>query len=470
MIFRRLYHDRLAQSGYLIACQATKQAIVIDPLRDLAPYQDAARQEGVRITQVTETHIHADFLSGASALAEATGAELLLSGEGAGRAGYDRSAYPNARWLRDGDNIDVGRVRLEVMHVPGHTPEHIAFLVTDTATSDAPIGIVSGDFLFVGDVGRPDLLERAAGIQGTMAASARQLFASLHRTADLPDYLQLWPGHGAGSACGKALGAMPQSTLGYERRTNWALAPTSEADFVAAVLAGQPEPPAYFARMKQLNAAGVPALPERREMDVAALDRAIRDGTIAVDVRPPADFAAGHLPRSINVPLGNSFLSWAGSVIPPDRDVVLIASPATQRDAELARQQLHLIGLSRVLGVRAPERLASLSTEPLQTLASVNARALGPAGNDGITVLDVRNRSEWREGHIPGARHVPLPELTTRLDELRNSGPIAVHCQGGSRSAVAASVLAAAGFTDVTNVEGGYSAWVRAGNAPATGE
>ena len=469
MLLRRIYHDRLAQAGYLIACQATKEAIVVDPLRDPAPYIDAARQDGLQITHVTETHIHADFLSGAAALARVTGAELLLSGEGRGVAGYDPPAYPGARWLCDGDQLQVGRVRLDVMHVPGHTPEHIAFVVTDTATGEAPMGIVSGDFLFVGDVGRPDLLEKAAGMQGTMADSARQLFASLQRLATLPDYLQVWPGHGAGSACGKSLGAVPQSTLGYERRTNWALGVTNESDFVAQVLAGQPEPPAYFARMKKLNATGVPPLSSPREVPEAELRRGLETGGLAVDVRPPAEFAAGHLAGSINVPLGNSFLTWAGSVIPADRDVVLVASPAIRTDARMAMQQLQLIGISRVLGVLAPERLSAVATAPLQTLPTVDARSLGAGATSGVTVLDVRNRSEWDEGHIPGARHVPLPELTARLDELRDAGPIAVHCQGGSRSAVAASVLAAAGIHDVTNVEGGYSAWVLAGNTPATG-
>ncbi|MDQ6634425.1 MAG: MBL fold metallo-hydrolase, partial [Gemmatimonadota bacterium] len=377
MLLRRLYHDPLAQAGYLIACQATKEAIVVDPLRDPAPYIDAARQDGVRITYVTETHIHADFLSGAADLARASGARLLLSGEGPGVAGYDHAAYPDARWLCDGDRLLIGRVRLDVMHVPGHTPEHIAFVVTDTAAGDAPMGIVSGDFLFVGDVGRPDLLEKAAGMQGTMADSARQLFASLERLATLPDYLQIWPGHGAGSACGKSLGAVPQSTLGYERRTNWALGVTDESTFVAKVLAGQPEPPAYFARMKKLNATGAPPLSTRREMQEPDLRRALEKGALAVDVRPPAEFAAGHLAGSINVPLGNSFLTWAGSVIPASRDVVLVGSPAICADAGIAMNQLHLIGLGRVLGVLAPERLSAVATAPLQTLPTVDARALG---------------------------------------------------------------------------------------------
>lgn len=468
MLLRRLYHDRLAQAGYLVACQATKEAIVVDPLRDPAPYLEAARQEGVTITAVTETHVHADFLSGAPALAAAAGATLMLSGEGEGPASYRRSSFPDARWLHDGDRLRLGKVALEVLHVPGHTPEHIAFLVTDTAADDAPMGMLSGDFLFVGDVGRPDLLERAAGMQGTMDASARQLFASLRRLAHLPDYLQIWPGHGAGSACGKALGAVPQTTLGYERRTNWALADMPEEEFVRRALEGQPEPPPYFARMKALNAIGAPAPTAARASSADALLGALRGGALAVDVRPAEAFAAGFLPGSLNVPLGNSFLGWAGSVIPADRDLVLIATPALRAPAEHAARELRLIGIDRVLGVLAPERLATPGA-PLGTLPSMPAIAMEDQSRRGVTVLDVRTRSEWNEGHLPGARLIPLPELASRLDELRGLGPIAVHCQGGSRSAVAASVLRAAGFDDVINVEGGYSAWLRAGNAPAFG-
>ena len=470
MLLRRLYHDRLAQAGYLIACQATREAIVIDPLRDPAPYLEAARQEGVTITAVTETHVHADFLSGAAELAIAANARLLLSGEGDGTAGYDPVAYSAAEWLRDGDSLTFGQVMLEVLHVPGHTPEHLAFLVTDTAADDAPLGLLSGDFLFVGDVGRPDLLERAAGMQGTMARSARRLHASLARLAPLPDYLQIWPGHGAGSACGKALGAMPQSTLGYERRTNWALGIDDLEDFVGRVLAGQPEPPAYFSRMKQMNAGGAPPFPApRRQLSDDTLRRAIVDGALEVDLRPATDFAAGHRAGAINVPLGGSFLGWAGSVVPPDRDVVISTSPVLRRDAQLAVRELALIGLDRILGVLVSHDEGAAVDGVRSTLPSVPASALGDEARRGATVLDVRNRSEWEEGHVPGARLVPLQELRARLDELRGSRRIAVHCQGGSRSAVAASVLRAAGFVDVANVDGGFAAWVKAGNIPVTG-
>lgn len=470
MLFRRIYNDRLAQAAYLIACQRCKEAIVIDPLRDPALYLAAARQEGVRITMVAETHVHADFVSGATALANAADAELLLSAEGSGVAGYHRAAFPRARWLHDGDRIVLGQVSLDVMHSPGHTPEHIALVVTDNATTDAPVGFLSGDFLFVGDVGRPDLLERAAGIAGTMEESAHQLYASLHKLDALPDFVQVWPGHGAGSACGKSLGAVPQSTLGYERLTNWALQPHGEAGFVARVLDGQPEPPAYFARMKRINAVGAPPLPPRIEHTDAGLRAAVRNGALAVDVRPAAAFAAGHFAGSLNVPLGKSFLTWAGSVIPVDRDLVLVAAPDARQLATVAARELPLIGFDRVLGELAPGDLTELEI-PISTLNIVPAASLGAAANGDRLVLDVRNRSEWNEGHVPGAVHIPLAELASRVEELRDESdrPIAVHCQGGSRSAVAASVLLAAGFTEVANVEGGYAAWARAGNRPATG-
>ncbi len=469
MLLRRIYHDRLAQAGYLIACQSAKEAIVIDPLRDPMPYLEAAQRDGVRITHVTETHVHADFLSGASALASAAGAELLLSREGDGVGGYSRAAFSTARWLGDGDIVTVGRVRLDVLHVPGHTPEHLAFLVSDLAVSDVAMGLVSGDFLFVGDVGRPDLLERAVGVQGSMQASARQLFASLGRLANLPDYLQLWPGHGAGSACGKSLGAVPQSTIGYERRTNWALAGWAEDAFVAEVLRGQPEPPAYFARMKRANAAGAPRLPtaERHASDadlVGALTHAM-----VVDVRPAAEFAAGHLRGALSVPLGGSFLTWAGSVLPADRDLVIVTRQDLRNGSGANVRDLRLIGFDRVLGVITWEHLSSLGLE-LDALPAISADTLGDSAPGTSTVLDVRSRSEWETGHIPGARHIALADLVSRVDELRDAEPVLVHCQGGSRSAVAASVLRAAGIHDVANVTGGYSAWARAGHAPATGE
>ena len=243
MFFRRFYDDQLAQASYLVGCQATGQALVVDPNRHIEPYLRAAEAEGLRVTHVSETHIHADFVSGARELARRAGATLLLSDTGGADWRYRYAAEDGATLLADGDRFLVGRVEVKALHTPGHTPEHLTFLVTDTTVAGEPMGALTGDFIFVGDVGRPDLLERAARVAGTMETSARQLFQSLQRFAALPDYVQLWPGHGAGSACGKSLGAVPQSTLGYEKRFNWAFAVEDEDEFVRAVLAGQPDPP-----------------------------------------------------------------------------------------------------------------------------------------------------------------------------------------------------------------------------------
>jgi hydroxyacylglutathione hydrolase len=265
----------------------------VDPNRDIGRYLNAARDEGLRITEVTETHIHADFVSGARELAQRTGARLHLSRAGDPEWGYRYPDDSAVCWLADGSTIEVGRIGLRVLHVPGHTPEHLAFLVSDREKSGEPMGALTGDFVFVGDVGRPDLLERAAQARGTMERFARELFQSLQRFQSFPDYLQLWPGHGAGSACGKSLSAVPQSTLGYEKRFNWAFGIPDEAEFVRAVLAGQPEPPPYFARMKQINQTGPSLLGDRKpppRLSLEQLAAVLADGAIVVDTRDPGDF------------------------------------------------------------------------------------------------------------------------------------------------------------------------------------
>ncbi|MCE2803269.1 MAG: MBL fold metallo-hydrolase, partial [Gemmatimonadetes bacterium] len=256
MFLKRFYDDGLAQASYLLGCAKTGEAIVIDPNRDLQPYLDTAAAEKLTITHVTETHIHADYVSGSRELAQRAGAKLFLSAEGGPDWQYAFAKEAGAVLVHDGDIITVGNITIEVMHTPGHTPEHLSFLVTDTAAANEPIGIATGDFVFVGDVGRPDLLEKAAGVANTMAAGARQLYQSLERFRALPDFVQVWPGHGAGSACGKSLGAIPTSTVGYEKRFNWGVGTTSETAFIAGVLEGQPEPPLYFAEMKRINRDG----------------------------------------------------------------------------------------------------------------------------------------------------------------------------------------------------------------------
>ncbi|MFP5379223.1 MAG: MBL fold metallo-hydrolase, partial [Vicinamibacteria bacterium] len=255
MLVTRFFEPSIAQASYLIGCAAAREAIVIDANRDIETYIRAAEAEHVRIAYVTETHIHADYVSGSRELAARTGATLLLSDEG--DADWKYQFASEGRLVRHGDVVTMGNVRIDVVHTPGHTPEHLSFLVTDGAAADLPIAAVTGDFIFVGDVGRPDLLERAANFKGTMEIGARTLWASLQRfNAAHEDYLQIWPGHGAGSACGKGISAIPHSTLGYERRFNWAFKAADEAAFVREVLSGQPDPPKYFATMKRINKEG----------------------------------------------------------------------------------------------------------------------------------------------------------------------------------------------------------------------
>jgi hydroxyacylglutathione hydrolase len=469
MIFRRLYHDRLAQASYLIACEQTRIALIVDPIRDLQPYIQAASLEDVRIGFVAETHIHADFLSGAEALARETGAELCLSVEGDPATGVERIERTGARPLRHGDVIDVGSIRVRVLHTPGHTPEHLAFEVTDGATSGLPVGLLTGDFLFAGDVGRPDLLERAVGIQGSMRTSAAQLFRSLQALREMPDYLQVWPGHGAGSACGKSLGAVPQTTLGYELRANWAFQQRDEASFIEEALRDQPDPPAYFGRMKLLNARGAPAMPDLDPLAGSALVAAAREGARVVDLRASSKFLRAHLPGSLSIPRSRTFLHWAGSLLDPDGDIVLVADAPVTFAARDAMHDLALIGFDRVLGAIELDGLEALAPTGFASVPVISAAELA-ARTDGRTILDVRNDSEWNAGHIPGAIHIPLPRLAAHVAELRTAGPIVVHCQGGARSAIAASLLRAEGIHDITDAEGGYPAWLRAVDGAARKE
>ncbi|HXT15148.1 MAG TPA: rhodanese-like domain-containing protein [Gemmatimonadaceae bacterium] len=465
MLLERLYDDALAQASYLIGCQATGAAIVVDPNRDIPRYMVAASHAKLRIVMVTETHIHADFVSGARELASRTGAKLLLSSGGGDEWHYGFAATDHARLLRDGDTIDVGEVRLTVRHTPGHTPEHLCFVITDTAMSDRPVGMLTGDFIFAGDVGRPDLLERAAHQTGTMDVLARSLFHSIASTRDLPDYLQLWPGHGAGSACGKSLGAVPSTTMGYERLANWAFQTSDEDAFVREVLSGQPEAPGYFARMKAVNRDGPPRAADVSQrlpaMDLAGLRRAIGEGASIVDVRSTADFAAGHIPGTLNIPVGTSFPTWAGSLLSYDRDIVLLADDDDR--VRRARTMLAQVGHDRVVAVAGRDVRDAWASEvgPLQRVEQIDVVGLAAAHHR--LVVDVRGTPEWDAGHLPQAEHHYLGELAASLDQVPRDTPIALHCQGGTRSAIAASVLQAKGFTQVANVTGGFRAWQRAG-------
>lgn len=460
MLLKRFYHDGLAQASYLLGCQKTGEAIVIDPNRDPGPYLAAAAAEGMRITQVTETHIHADYLSGSRELAHATGARLLLSAMGTPDWQYAFAAADGARLLHHGDEVRVGNLRLEVVHTPGHTPEHIVFVCTDTPASAHPVGVFSGDFLFVGDVGRPDLLERAANVSGTMRAGAAQLFDSIQSfSTTYPDFLQVWPGHGSGSACGKALGAVPSTTLGYEKVANWALRIPDREAFIEAVLEGQPDPPRYFAMMKRLNKEG-PRILGTRSLPAAhaatALDATIAGGARVIDIRPAAAYAERHVRGTINIPFNKSFVTWAGWLVPYDRPFHLLTDGgAPQVQAALA--ELAMIGLDDCSGWFGPDALARATA----SIPQVEARALH--ADTGARVIDVRAIDEYQAGHLAGATHIPLGRLEERIGELDATRPIVLQCQGGARSAIAASLLEARGFASVTNLAGGYAAWVAAG-------
>ena len=476
MLLKRLYDSGLAQASYLVGCAATGEALVIDPNRDIDQYLNVAEAEGLKITHVTETHIHADFISGSRELAQRTGAQLLLSDEGDANWKYRFADADGATLLRDGNAFKVGNIRVDVIHTPGHTPEHLSFMITDTAATDRAMGVFTGDFIFAGDVGRPDLLERAAGIEGTMVDSARMLFRSLKRFVTLPDYFQLWPGHGAGSACGKSLGAIPSTTLGYEKIANWALGIADEESFIEQVLADQPEPPRYFAEMKRINKEG-PALlhgfrrPER--LAAGRIRELVDDGALIVDTRHASEYALGHIPGTLNIPLGKSFTNWAGWLLPYDRDVHLIVEKDAPHAIDEAVRDLAMIGLDRVAGYVDSDALTAWTAggERLALTPQVDVSHLSESlRNEDTLVIDVRGRTEWDAGHVAGARNIPLGYLAERVADLPKTTPIIVHCQSGARSAIAASVLETSGFGTVANVTGGFSAWAAAGYPVVRGE
>ncbi|HEX6161831.1 MAG TPA: MBL fold metallo-hydrolase [Vicinamibacterales bacterium] len=448
MIVKRFFEPLIAQNSYLIACGAAGEAIVIDPNINAQQYIDAAEAQNVRITHVTETHIHADFLSGARELAQRTGASLCLSDEGDASWKY---RFPHDRRLKNRDRITIGNVHVDVLHTPGHTPEHITFLITDGAVANQPIAAVTGDFVFVGDVGRPDLLEKAANIAGTMESSARTLWKSLQLLEPYPDFLQLWPGHGAGSSCGKGISAVPHSTLGYERLTNWAFNAKSEDDFIKNVLTGQPDPPPYFAVMKRVNRDGPTGSPARGLTGVRpTLDEILAQGHLVIDTRQAAEFAESHRHGTVNIPLNGSFLTWAGWLIPHDRDFYVISDRVDD-----VKKALALIGLDRIAGDYSEFSGRGGESVPQTSVDDLASRL--PAKD--LVLLDVRNENEWNEGHIPGAKHIPLGQLAQRINEVPADGNIVVHCQGGGRSAIAASLLQKLGRKQVANLTGGYRAY-----------
>ncbi|MCI4061145.1 MBL fold metallo-hydrolase [Micromonospora sp. R77] len=452
MLFTQYYLDCLSQASYLVADEATGRAVLVDPRRDIDEYLTDARARGLRIEGVINTHFHADFLAGHLEVAAATGAWI----------GYGRRAeteYP-IRKLADGERISLGDVTLEIMETPGHTPESISVLVHEHADAIVPYGVLTGDALFIGDVGRPDLL---ASFGVTADELGAMLYDSVQRKLmGLPDEVRVFPAHGAGSACGKNLSTERQSTIGEQRRTNYACAPMSREQFLALVTGGQPAAPGYFAFDAVLNRRArdlFDSTAAARPLTTAEFARARAEGAVVVDARDPHEYAAGHLAGAINVPADGRFAETAGSVVAPDRPVLVVA-PHDREEEIVVR--LARIGFDRVVGhLRDAEtalvELAAELTPARRRTATELRDALESA--DPPVVLDVRNAGEREQGAIAGSLHVPLAELSRRLDEVPADRPVVVHCAGGYRSSVAASVLRTAGRRDVSDLLGGYGAW-----------
>ena len=470
MLFKRFYDENLAQASYMIASETSREAIIVDPTLDTAQYVRAAGADRVRIAHVTETHIHADFLSGSRALAQAAGAALHLSAEGPTEFRYTERAMNDANPLRDGSTISFGDIRITAVHTPGHTPEHLTFVVSDLARGTSAVGALSGDFIFVGDVGRPDLLERSVGASGTMTSSATDLFHSIEKFSRQPDHLQIWPGHGAGSACGKSLGSMPQSTLGYEKLFNWAFTVADEKEFVDRVLRDQPVPPRYFAEMKRVNRAlrGAEQRAPVTRCSCDDVEKALNSGSILVDTRPAERFATGHVRGAVNIPYNKSFLNWCGALLAYDRALILMTDADSEEEIGATIADLRKIGLDRVSGFCGPEFLQEWRSKhgALERTRQIEPNEVfASADNGAVQIIDVRAPDEWRQGHIEGAQHIPLAALPEQLGALDLSAPIVLHCKGGGRSAIATSFLQANGASNVANMSGGYESWVASGLA-----
>ena len=458
MLLKYFYDPTLAHASYLVGCQRTGEAIVVDPGRDIDQYLVAARKEGVRITGVAETHIHADYVSGARELADRVNAKLFVSDEGPAEWKYQYAAQYQHQLLKNGDAFQVGNIRFEVLHTPGHTPESISFLVTDHGGgADQPMGIFTGDFVFVGSIGRPDLLEEAAGLMGTAEPGARDLFHSDQRFKSLPDFLQIWPAHGAGSACGKGLGAIPSSTVGYEKLFNPALQFTDEEEFVRYILSDQPEAPKYFAVMKRVNKVGPEIIGDRglpTPQEVTAIPSAVESGTV-IDLSPSSAYAQSHVPGTINIPT-NMLAGWAGWILDYSKPAYLIADPSELPES---MRVLHKIGIDGVAGYfdAGQVQQAGLRTESYPNVEP--KKLLSKLESGQVHLIDVRSDEEWKAGRIPGAEHLFLGRLPDRLDDLDRTKPVVAHCRSGGRSAVAVSILQAAGF-EAINLSGGYLAWL----------
>ena len=454
MFFRQYYLGCLSHASYLIGDTTTGRAVVVDPQRDVAEYVVDAEANGLAIERVIETHFHADFLSGHLELAAKTGATI-----GYGRAAAGRAEFP-IELLTDRQTISLGEVSLEIRETPGHTPESISIVVFPHGPGAEPDCVLTGDTLFIGDVGRPDLL---ASVGVTADDLARQLFHSLHeQLLTLPDTTKVFPAHGAGSACGKNLSTETVSTIGEQRATNYALAPMTEDAFVEAVTQGQSVAPLYFSfaanRNRELHDLLIDGAPPAT-LTVGEVLHHQHEGAVIVDARDDTAFAAGHLKGSVNVGLSGRFAEYAGEVMRPGTPIVLVTDPGHEMEAKV---RLARIGFDNVIGALIDPVTTFLGNpEHIQQLSRLSAAALQERLSTvpDLALIDVRNPGETALGMLPGARAVSLPSLLTQIDELDPHAPTVVYCAGGYRSAIASSLLRSHGFTDVSDIIGGYSAW-----------
>lgn len=462
MLLKYFYDSALAHASYLVGCQQTGEAIVVDPGRDIEQYLAAAKMEGMKIVGAAETHIHADYVSGVRELADRVGAKMFVSDEGPADWKYLFATDYDHQLLKDGDAFSVGKIEFEVMHTPGHTPESVSFLLTDKGGgANRPMGIFTGDFVFVGSIGRPDLLEEAAGIAGSAESGARDLFRSLKRFRELPDFLQVWPAHGAGSACGKGLGAIPSSTVGYEKLYNPALQYTDEQAFVDYVLAEQPEAPKYFAIMKRVNkegptVLGESSLPKKLSADGLAATVA---SEMVIDTAAPPKFAAAHFPGTINV--GAKLMGmWGGSVLDYDRPLYLISG---KHELEEVIRVMRKIGIENIAGYFDADEVAEAGLQS-SSIQQVTPGQLAEQMKSGkIELVDVRGAAERQEASIAGSQHVFLGSLQQNADRFDNGNTYAFYCRTGGRSMIGASIAERAGAKDVLNLVGGMDGWKKSG-------
>jgi len=457
MYFKQFYLGCLAHASYLIGSDG--EAAVVDPQRDVDQYIAGAQAQNLTIKYIIETHLHADFISGHRELTARTGAEIVFGAQ----AG---AAFPHHA-VKDGDELSIGRVKLRIMETPGHTPESICVLVIDTEVSGEPQKVLTGDTLFIGDVGRPDL---AGGKGYTPQAMAGMMYDSLHsKLLKLNDAVEVYPAHGAGSMCGKNLSTETSSTLGQQRKFNYALQPMTKGQFVKMMTTDLPEAPAYFAKDAEINRAGAPSmdqLPEPEALTPAEVFKRAREDTVVLDVRSAAEFGAGHVPGSLNIGLGGQFALWAGSLIPLNSAIVIVA----ESEDKVSEAQLRLarVGLENVSGFLAGGIYAwNQSGFAVAAVLQVSVCELNDLikTQTDLQLIDVRRLAEYESGHAPGAITAPLAKLREVLPSLRLdlSKPTAVICAGGYRSSAATSIFQQQGFANLLNVTGGTTAWINAG-------